>query len=114
LMRNLCFCAFLFASLLRSHCDAACIAAPPGIVAWWPGESNTLDVVGTNNGTAYNGVTYSTGMVSFSFSLNGTGAHIRIPDSPSLRFTNGLTIEGWIFPLDNTVYHDIFSKWDAV
>jgi hypothetical protein len=105
---------FVAASLLRTQCYAACIAAPPGIVAWWPGESNTLDIVGTNNGTAYNGVTYTQGMVSLSFNLNGTGAHVRIPDSPSLHFTNGLTIEGWIFPLDNTAYHDIFSKWDAV
>jgi hypothetical protein len=111
---NLICCSFLGAALLSSQCDAACIAAPPGIVAWWPGESNTLDIVGTNNGTAYNGVSYATGMVSLSFSLNGNGAHLRIPDSPSLHFTNAITIEGWIFPLDNTVYHDILSKWDAV
>lgn len=114
LRSSLIFCAFMGATLLPSQCDAACIAAPPGIVAWWPGESNTLDIIGTNNGTAYNGVTYATGMVSLSFNLNGTGAHVRIPDSPSLHFTNAITIEGWIFPLDNTAYHDILSKWDAV
>src|SRR6266481_3773317 len=88
--------AFSFGSRLTS--DAACVPATSGMVSWWPGESNTLDVVGTNHGTAYNSVTFAPGMVGFSFNLNGTGAHVRVPDSPSLHFSNALTIEGWIFP----------------
>jgi hypothetical protein len=48
------------------------------------------------------------------FNLNGAAAHVRVSDSPSLDFSNAITIEGWIFPLDNTAYHDILSKWDIV
>src|SRR6266704_482781 len=33
---------------------SACIRAPDGIVAWWAGQTNTLDSVGTNHATIPN------------------------------------------------------------
>ena len=61
----------------------------------------------------WNGVNFDAGTVGRAFSLTG-GAHIRVPDSASLDFSNAITIEGWIFPTDASAYHDIVSKWDMV
>jgi hypothetical protein len=40
------------ALLLATHqAPAQCDPPPSGIVAWWPGEGNANDLVGSNNGT---------------------------------------------------------------
>ncbi|MGA8149280.1 MAG: LamG-like jellyroll fold domain-containing protein, partial [Gallionellaceae bacterium] len=76
-----------------------CDAAPLGLVSWWPGEGNTDDVIGTNNGVLVNGG-YTAGEVGQAFYLNGTNAYVKMPAGPSLNvgLENGLTIEGWIDP----------------
>ena len=73
-----------------------CEAPPSGLVAWWPGEGSAVDIAGTNNGTLYNGVGFVPGMVRQAFSFNGTNSYVEVPDSPSLRLTNDLTIEFWV------------------
>jgi hypothetical protein len=101
------------ASITRS--SAQCISLPPGLVSWWRAEGTGNDAVGTNNGALINAVGFSPGMVNQTFDLDGLSAHIRIPDSPSLRFSNAMTIEGWIYPTAvGSAYHDIFTKWDIV
>jgi hypothetical protein len=76
--------------------DAAsiCVPAPPNQVAWYRGENNANDSVGTNNGTN-NGVTFSPGKVGQAFTFNGTTTqNIAVPDSISLNATTG-TWEFW-------------------
>src|SRR6188474_1429513 len=41
-----------------------CIDAPPGLVAWWPLDGNTVDRVGANDGTLVNGPTFTAGLVN--------------------------------------------------
>src|SRR6266404_3061059 len=94
--------------------NAANCVQIPGLVSWWPAESNAMDVVGGNSGVLLNGVTFAPGKYGQSFSLTG-GAHVRIADSPSLHLTNGLTIAAWIDPTDPGGYsYPIISKWDVV
>src|SRR5437868_5045454 len=85
---------------------AACVTPPSGLVSWWKAEGDPSDSIGPNAGAAYNSVTFSAGESGQAFDLHG-GAHVRVPDSSSLDFSTAITIEGWIFPLDNTSYHDI-------
>jgi hypothetical protein len=67
-----------------------------GLVALWPGEDNANDIVGTNNGTLVNGVSFATGEVGQAFSFDGT-SYVSIPDAPSLdTFVSSITIEAWI------------------
>ncbi|MBI5388315.1 MAG: S8 family serine peptidase [Verrucomicrobia bacterium] len=75
----------------------------PGIVAWWSGQSNTLDLVGTNVGLAQGGLTYALGKVGAGFLLNGSTAYLRVPNAPSLNFSKELTVETWF----------LSSIWDA-
>jgi len=72
-----------------------CTPPPYGLVSWWPGEGNGNDVMGRNSGTPKGTVAFAPGMVSEAFSLDGN-SYIEAPDSPSLAFTEALTIDAWI------------------
>lgn len=71
---------------------------PDGIVSWWPAERSTEDVIGTNDGVAMVGLGYLPGKVGQSFGLTNAG-YMRVPDSPSLTFTNQFSIEFWFLPV---------------
>jgi hypothetical protein len=84
---------------IRVAWDAlTCAAPPPGMVAWYPGDDNAQDIQGGNHGTLQEGVTFVPGKVGSSFGFNGVNAHVAVPDSPSLRFTDAITIDLWINP----------------
>ena len=56
-----------------------CVSPPSGIVAWWPGEGNANDIIGTNNGTLVGGVTFTSGEMGQAFSFDGSGGYIQMP-----------------------------------
>src|SRR5438876_1737996 len=61
---------------------AACSAAASGLVAWWPGDGNTTDLVGTNNGILQGGATATgIGLVGSAFAFDGTNGYVQFPDS---------------------------------
>src|SRR5438132_2861145 len=91
-----------------------CLPAPANLVSWWAGDGAVDDEAGGNIGTLQNGATFSPGKVDQGFSFDGQGAHVRIPDTPNLHFTNGLTVEAWIYPTSLGSYHEIVSKWDLI
>ena len=74
-----------------------CSPVSSDIVSWWTGEGNTDDIVGGNNGTIQNGVSYSAGKVRKAFHFDGVGGRIVVPDADNLKFTGSFTIEGWIY-----------------
>ena len=84
------------------------ISTPPlsGMVAWWKGESNMLDSVGGNNGTAPNGIGYLPGKVGEAFSLNGSSHQFMLVQTTNSALDvgqgSGFTIEGWIEPSSTT------------
>src|SRR5437773_7138412 len=97
----------LYSSFFPTNCLAdfpVCIAKPAGLVSWWRGEGDATDSMGTNNGVLLGNVAFTKGMVGQAFLLNGNGAYIRVPHSPSLNFTNELTIELWFKNLRSDVY----------
>jgi hypothetical protein len=109
-------------ALSGAEIQAIYVCQPPpncmpgsGLVSWWPAESNPVDAAGGNTGVLLNGATFASGKYGQSFSLNGSGAHVRIADNPSLHLTNALTISAWINPTDPGGYsYHIVSKWDVV
>jgi hypothetical protein len=52
------------------------IPPPSGLVAWWPGDGNASDIVGTNNAILAGGATFTTGIVGQAFALNGADAQV--------------------------------------
>ena len=83
-------------SILLNECQTVCSGPPTGRISWWRGNDTPLDSAGVNNGTLVNGAAYTDGKVGRAFTFNGADQYVDIPDSPTLRPTNGLTLEGWI------------------
>ncbi|SPE29770.1 hypothetical protein SBA6_1160006 [Candidatus Sulfopaludibacter sp. SbA6] len=75
---------------------ATCIAAPSGLVSWWPGDGNTGDVLGANDPSGSNAVTFVPGEVGTGFAF-GTGGFIDIPASSSLA-NQQFTWSSWARP----------------
>jgi hypothetical protein len=75
-----------------------CLPPPTNLVSWWAAQGDASDVTGTNNGTPQGGVTFAAGEVGQAFSFDGVNGTVFVPDSPSLRITNQITIEAWINP----------------
>jgi hypothetical protein len=65
-----------------------CTPPPSGLISWWPGESSTADVIGTNCGTlSLSGAIYTAGQVGQAFCFDGTNGYMSIPDAPALKPT---------------------------
>ena len=58
-------------------------------------ESNANDSLGTNNGTAVGGLTYTAGKSGDSFTYNGSNAYVQLPNN-SLNFTGDFSISTWV------------------
>jgi N-acetylneuraminic acid mutarotase len=81
-----------------------CVPAPHGLVAWWAGENNANDLVGTNRGVLLGGTRYATGQVgrAFSFTTSSNGVKIAASRELDVGLGSGMTIELWINPDDVT------------
>jgi len=65
-------------------------------ISWWRAGGNALDSTRLNNGELTNGVKFANGISGKCFRLDGKGAYVKIPQSPSLNFESQLTIEFWM------------------
>lgn len=75
-----------------------CVSPPSGMVSWWGGDNNALDMVGTNNGTLQGAATYATGKVGQAFSFDGTEASfVQISNSTDLNPNEAFSIDGWFY-----------------
>ncbi|MFQ5492185.1 MAG: hypothetical protein ACE5GE_15825, partial [Phycisphaerae bacterium] len=77
-----------------------CVPVPSGLVSWWPGEGNFIDIQGANDGADAGGTTFVAGMVGQAFNFDGTAnSYISIANDPELiPATNELTICAWVNP----------------
>lgn len=72
-----------------------CVAAPPGLVAWWRAEGNAADAVGGQSGQLINNASFDSGRVGQAFAFDGS-SYVEVPDAPALRLERELTIEFWV------------------
>jgi TonB family protein len=61
----------------------ACVAPPPGLVGWWPGDDSENDIAGGHNPSADHTVSIVPGEVRSGFRFGNQGG-IQIPASPNL------------------------------
>ncbi len=74
-----------------------CLAAPSGLVGWWPGDGSFLNLAGTNHGQPLGGVTFSSGKVGQAFSFANDSDRITIPHDPLLDVqAPGFAVEFWM------------------
>jgi hypothetical protein len=82
-----------------------CVSVPEGAVAWWPGQSNTWDVLGGLDGVWSSAPPlYTAGKVNAALSFLG-GPYIQVTHTGQLNLGAGpgLTVEGWIRPGSGSV-----------
>jgi len=94
------FAGLLVVSLLflfvTSAAAQVCTPPPSGLVAWWPANENTQDIVGGNNGTINGSISYVDGKVGKAFSSpGGVGDYIQVPRHGSLEATH-VTVDAWV------------------
>ncbi|MBI5386505.1 MAG: hypothetical protein HZA90_17690 [Verrucomicrobia bacterium] len=87
--------AALFAAGSLGMCAPHCTPPPSDLVAWWPGENNAMDRTGSHHGALQNGVAFTNGLTGQAFVFDGVNDHVQVPDEPSLRLTNALSIQFW-------------------
>jgi hypothetical protein len=87
---------FLCCTFTTLAATSACIAVPPGLVGWWPGDTNENDIAGGNNPSAVSAVSLVPGEVLNGFSF-GTNGYIQIPPSSALANQN-FTWAAWVRP----------------
>ncbi len=71
------------------------VPAPSGMVSWWPGEGNALDLSGGNKGTLAGDTTYGTGQVGKGFLFDGSSDGVLVGNPINLQMQD-FTIETWM------------------
>lgn len=70
---------------------------PPGLIAWWPADGDTKDVVGGHDCLLRGDATFAEGLVGQAFSLDGDSDFVEVPDAPELNFGTGdFTVALWV------------------
>jgi hypothetical protein len=82
-----------------------------GTVSRYAADGDTTDSVGPNGGSAVGNLTYAAGKSGQAFQFDGAGSGVSIPDSASLQFTNGFTLEAWVNPTDLSNDPIVMSKF---
>ena len=92
-----------------------CAPIPAGASAYWRGETDASDTIGSNTAQFYSGTTVvgpsltSAGRIGNAFSFNGS-LHVRGPMATGER-PSEVTIELWVYPtLQNSSYQTLFQR----
>lgn len=91
----------LLAPITVAASAEACVLPPSGMLGWWPGDGNSEDIAGDNDGALEGGATFATGMVGQAFTLDGVDDYIQIADDGQGSDLDGLsqlTVDAWINP----------------
>ena len=92
-----------------STLSTVCTPEPSGLVSWWAGDGNTSDLLGANNPSASNAVTFVPGEVGTGFTF-GPGGYIDIPASQSLANPQ-FTLSAWVRPDGPGPNDDFLGNW---
>lgn len=78
--------------------QAACTPQPPGLAAWWAGEDNAMDRLGSHHATLTNGTGFAAGFVGRAFQFDGIDDQMRagLLGGIGLTETDPLSIAAWV------------------
>ena len=77
-----------------------CTPPPANMVSWWPGDGNTRDIQGGNNGILQGGATFASGEVGQAFSFDGVDDQVVVPHNANQNGGTQITIDAWVNPID--------------
>jgi hypothetical protein len=79
-----------------------CVPTAPGIVSWWPAQTNAFDAIDSNHGTLLGNTTFGPGRVGQAFRFDGSGDAVRVGNPANLQLQD-FTIETWIKRSDSAI-----------
>ncbi len=84
-------------------------------VAEWNFEEGYGSSVSDNSGnnlvgTLQTGAAWTNGKIGKGMNLNGTSAYVSVTDNNLLDITGDITLEQWVYPINNGLYQPIISK----
>jgi hypothetical protein len=83
----------------------------PDLVAWWPGDGSTEEVVSALDGDSVGGATFGPGLVDQAFHFDGVAGHVEVADTATLSLPAGFSITGWVqSPPARDAFRVIVSK----
>ena len=82
--------------LISSMLKATVNSLLTGLYAVYKAESNANDSLGTYNGTAVGGLTYTAGKSGNAFTFNGTTAYVSLPNDSFNNLTQDFSISFWV------------------
>jgi hypothetical protein len=89
-----------------------CLPPPAGMTNWWPGDGNSIDVLGGLDGEFIDDATTGPGLVDMAFALDGDGDFINVADDPALDFgTDDFTVDLWASFNDTFGEQVLIEKW---
>ena len=76
---------------------------PTDILHWWPGNGNTDDIIGGENGSIHSYYQYSVGKIQEAFTLGFGGYHdyVSLGSGPSITGFGDFTIDVWVATYDS-------------
>jgi ribosomal protein L40E len=107
---------FLIATSALSILQHQAKSATSGLVASWHFDEDSGDFAhdasGNGNDGTVNGASWTTGISNGALQFNGINDYVEVSDSASLKITNSLTLEAWIYPnfSHDTKDHSIVAK----
>ncbi len=93
----------------------SCVPPPGGLVSWWTGDGNAVDIWQGNDGTLVGDTTFAAGVVGDAFSFDGVEDYVEIPHDSSFNMAE-FTVDAWVFidPAQNADEFNVFvSKSDG-
>ncbi|MEP6810932.1 MAG: LamG-like jellyroll fold domain-containing protein [Chthoniobacterales bacterium] len=81
-------------------------------MAWYPGDGNSRDIAGGDNGILQNGATFAAGQVGQAFSFDGVDDQVLVPHS-ALQNSATITIDAWVNPTSPGHGRSIVNKRSA-
>jgi len=81
--------------LVGAESVAVCLDPPSGMVSWWPGDGNALDIIGPNDGTLENGATFALGKVGQAFNFDGVDDYVQASET-NIDDLQQLTTDVWV------------------
>jgi hypothetical protein len=96
-----------------------CFPPPAGLTNWWPGDSNTDDIVGGQNAVLRYATTFDVGIVEEAFVLRypntmkkWPGNFVEVPHEDALNLGTGdFTVSLWVYFNDTSEEQVLIEKW---
>ena len=85
----------LHLEILEDRTVPTAIPAPAGILSWWTGDGDAMDLIGPNYGTLSNGANFAAGKVGSGFNFDGLDDLFQAPTVGLPTGSADRTIELW-------------------